>query len=347
MQGEAHLDWAIYQTIRYFGLFKMPVTAVQIWRSLIVEQEGDGTRWNGQHLPGLLEIKNTLDNSPLLREKTGSFWGYYYLNKDLPQDKFAQNNSPKKIYVQRRLLRHAIAAEKWKTTRRTVRWLTWLPFVRMIAGSGSLAMFNTDTKSDLDLFVITRRNRIWTARLLLLITVQLTGRRRKYWNQTAPDKICLNHFITDDNLNMPPAVRNLVIAQLYLKTIPLSGIKIYRQWLQINSSWIKKYVMYPEVKINPSRLYLKQGKILPAISRHTESFLLELPGDWLEKIVAKIQIKAIEEHSFWQTKSKNISQNNHIVISSKELAFHPDTKVPDIIKQFTQEEGQRQLFTNN
>ena len=214
---ETMLERTIFNTLRYFDLFSMPVTAVQLWRSLIIDPDGSaGVRWGGQHVWPLSAVRQTLAQSPWLKERVASQWGYYALKQSVGESQGAMQRA-----VRQRLQRHVLAQHKWRIVRRAGRLLARLPLIRMVAVSGSLALWNTRQESDLDLFIVARRGRIWTARLLLLLATQLLGRRRKYWEGQAPDKICLNHYITDGGLSMPTAVRSLYTAMLYLHAVPL------------------------------------------------------------------------------------------------------------------------------
>jgi len=58
--------------------------------------------------------------------------------------------------------------EWFKKTQDFVRLVRWIPGLRMIAVSNSLAMYATHPESDIDLFVITAPQRLWIVRTLLL-----------------------------------------------------------------------------------------------------------------------------------------------------------------------------------
>lgn len=51
--------------------------------------------------------------------------------------------------------------------------LTWIPGIEMIAIVNSLSMLATHSDSDIDLFVITGRNRLWLVRILMTITLSI------------------------------------------------------------------------------------------------------------------------------------------------------------------------------
>jgi hypothetical protein len=239
--------------------------------------------------------------------------------------------------VRRWLDRHVISQHKWRLTKKLARFLQLVPFVKTLSGSGSLALSNTRPTSDLDVFVIARRGRIWTARLFLLLAAQFLGRRRKRWDEQAPDRLCFNHFISDENLTMAAPVRNLYTAVAYTHLVPLADDGTFAQFQQANAAWLKGYLMYPDAP----PLLPKQATTLPSPllmgKRLIENILLEPIGAALERWVERIQRRAIREHS-------EPGRSGRIAVSSQELAFHPDSRVPDILREFAQDIGQKALL---
>lgn len=346
MQGDWYLERAIFDTIRFFSLLDMPVTEVQIWRSLVVARDDAGQRWHGHHAPSLRDIRETLHGSAELKNKVGSLWGYWWLRSAVSRE-MAEGMTVEEAarqYVRRRLTRHALAQQKWKIARRVVRWFELVPLVKMIGGSGSLAWFNTNELSDLDLLVIVKSGRIWTARALLMLISQTLGRRRKYWDEISPDKICLNHYIADEPLLMNRAVRNLYMAQQYNQVVPLTGWEVFNRWLEANQVWLRQYVIYPERPLVPSRLYVQGWPGWEQVKRWLESWLLELPGDWTEAALKRMQLRAIKKHEERREKAGRARGHDRIVITDDELAFHPQTKVPMILNRYYEEEGQKALL---
>ncbi len=61
------------------------------------------------------------------------------------------------------------------------RLVATLPFVRMVGIGGSLAVDNvTSPRDDIDLMIVARQGRVWTARALSIAVVHLA--RRWPWN---------------------------------------------------------------------------------------------------------------------------------------------------------------------
>ena len=309
-QSPTNLERAIFNTIRYYDLFALPVTATQIWQCLVIA---------GVSLPehpALAEVEDTARTSFWLAERTCTQWGYWAL-------------AGKQYAITERLQRHVLAQDKWKITQKVLRKLAWVPFVRAMAGSGSLAMDNTGPDSDLDMFVIVRSGRIWTTRLLLLLALQLLGRRRKYWNQKAPDKMCLNHYITDSDLSIHPDIRNIYTAVQYATFVPVAGRRVISQFQQANSAWMRQYVSVPEMPDAVHAYNVRTPRWLQVVKRQVELLLLEPVGDGIESLARRLQLYVIRRHH-------ESGQPGRIALSARELAFHPDTKIPALVQQFQQ-----------
>lgn len=63
--------------------------------------------------------------------------------------------------------------ELFQKTQDFVRLIQWIPGLRMVAVSNSLAMYATHPGSDIDLFIITAVNRLWIVRTTVLIIATL------------------------------------------------------------------------------------------------------------------------------------------------------------------------------
>lgn len=319
------LDRAIYQTVRYFGLFQQPVTATTIWRTLVIEQVLPGTtRWGGQRVWQLRDVMEQLRTSVWLAERVRQHWGYVYLAEQTG-------------VVRQRLSRFCLAQDKWAHSRSVAWWLQYVPGVRMLALSGSLAQGHTTPRSDLDIFVITKTGRVWSTRLGLLLITQLLGRRRKHWDQQAPDKACLNHYVTEQSMLIPAAIRNLYTAVLYRSLIPVVGHDVAQQFWQVNASWVRRYLMYPEGPYLASHLAVRPWQIGVWLKSYVERMLDEPLFAWVESWAERIQRAQIAKHTI-------PGQSGRVVLSDRELAFHPDTKVPGLLRQFAQDRGQRPLL---
>lgn len=80
--------------------------------------------------------------------------------------------------------------------------LAGLPFVRGIALAGSLAQGKARQSSDIDYLILLEPNRLFTARFLVTLLVQILGLRRT--GRLIAGRICLNHYQTLRELPVAP-----------------------------------------------------------------------------------------------------------------------------------------------
>jgi hypothetical protein len=146
-----------------------------------------------------------------------------------------------------------------------------LPFVRMVAVTGSLAMNNTDEGKDVDYMIVTVPNRLWTCRALSLLVARLA--------RLEGVNLCPNYLITTKALDLQE--RSLYVAHELAQMIPLSGMEIYREIRRLNV-WIHDYL--PNALMEPE---------MPQGMKQAENYsffqkILEIPfrfpfANWLEK----------------------------------------------------------------
>lgn len=282
----------------------MPVTATQIWERLVVSRSGYS------HHPSLAQVQHALATADGIEMK----WGYYFI-KGKPH------------LVRQRLVQHSIAQDKWKILLRCAPLLAWVPFVKSLAGSGSLAQDNTKPSSDLDVLVLVEQGRIWTVRLLLLFATSLLGRRRKYYDRSAPNMVCLNHYITESTLPVASEIQNVAMAMQYVSLVPLYNDYGVRNFRQRNAVWIDQHVRVPVQPDVAHKYTISLGKAAAFFKRQLELMLREPLGDYIEEMAEYVQRWMIQRHH-------DLSRPGRIALSSSELAFHPNTKIPAIVQAF-------------
>ena len=112
-----------------------------------------------------------------------------------------------------------------------------MPFVRMVALSGSLAHLNADEEADLDLFVIVAPGRVWSVTLTTLLVARLLGWRRH---------LCLNYVVSERALMVGPA--DLFSANQIIHLQPIMGGDAYRRFLDANR-FVERF--YPNFRPRP------------------------------------------------------------------------------------------------
>jgi len=99
-----------------------------------------------------------------------------------------------------------------------------LPYIRMVALTGSLAVMNVSRNEDFDYMLVTAAGRVWTARAFALAFNRLT-RLRGY-------TLCPNLIVSETALEWP--LQDLYSARELYQMIPIAGMAVYRRLLAAN-----------------------------------------------------------------------------------------------------------------
>ena len=107
------------------------------------------------------------------------------------------------------------------------------PYVRGIAISGSLSKNFADENSDIDLFIITAKNRLWIARTLMHAFKKLTFLVNKQ------DYFCMNYYVDEEQLEI--IEKTIYTAIEVVTLIPLQGDSMIENFYSANA-WTREYL---------------------------------------------------------------------------------------------------------
>ncbi len=218
------VETAILQAIAYSDIFDYPLTGPEIHRYLV------GTRASWREIQGALA-------GDMLSDRLSSRSGFFLMRG---RDEI----------VDTRRRRAAVAASMWPRAKRYASSISQLPFVRMVAVTGALAMDNVDPGTDIDYLIVTRPGRLWLCRALVVALVKLAARRG--------DVICPNFFLSERSLDLGEP--NLFTAHELVQMVPLAGIQTYRRMCDLNS-WAARYL--PNAFDAPRRVTAGEGEPNP------------------------------------------------------------------------------------
>lgn len=326
----------ILATLAYYDVFDWPLKIGEILTKLVKIFPADikHTTYNLQ----LKTIQTDLDQLVLDRmvDFADGFYflaGYAPLETDRPKAVVAVPSAGRFLtgrehLVPLRLKREKIAKRKWRLARRAVWWLRFVPYVRAVFASGSLAMRDTDELSDLDVLIVVKHGRIWLARFFVLAALSLLRMRRKAGDKVAPDKICPNHFITDKSLRIP--FKSIYTAQTYANLIPIyiDGQTLIEEFKKANE-WVLDYVIgwnFGFVEVKP------QQKVVEPLKRGSTTKLWELLLD--HSGLGHILENWSRRYQSWRIARNPMTRNHaagHVMFNDGQLAFHPDSIEKEII----------------
>lgn len=132
--------------------------------------------------------------------------------------------------------------EKIKIAKKVAERLKLIPSIKLVGITGALAMNNSAKDDDIDFLIVSAKDRLWLTRILALLLIEVTGKRRRQGDMDVKDKICPNIFLEEEHLSLPGEERNLFIAHEVVQMKALWGRDdIYKKFLWENR-WIKKFL---------------------------------------------------------------------------------------------------------
>jgi len=318
------LEYQILATVVYYDMFDYPLSLLDIYTKLISKQALKeflpDFKFSGPEVYSTrpVDILEALESSNLKRY-ISSKNGFYFLKE-------------RKNLVKKRIGRNKISIKKWKKLKRLVKLFSLNPFIKAINTTGSLVLDNAKKTSDLDVFIITQRNHVWSARSLLILLVYLLGlKRHEGKNVNNTDKICPGHFVTKDNLKIPR--ENLALAYWFSSIIPVFDPENLFQKYTIKNRWVKKYLAHPLFSKNNLH-QIKCGPIFRMLRSINIILLDNAFGDALESLVRKF-LTPTQFKKAWRVVDKKEKDKVWVNISKNQIVLHTHAKDVSILDNFS------------
>lgn len=201
--------------------------------------------------------------------------------------------------IYKRILNNRISVKKMKIAEKASKVLRFVPNIKMIAVTGSLAMGNSTDASDIDLMIITKVDSLWTTRLLVYVVVHVFGLgTRKPNDLRQRDKLCLNMWLDEGDLIWQKKDRNLYTAHEIAQIIPIvNKDNTYEKFLRCNR-WILSF--WPNAVDRKYMVYSKSyiGKKIP---RYT---IYNILYTFFEKLAFKLQYQHMKSKITRETITK-------------------------------------------
>ena len=216
--------------------------------------------------------------------------------------------------VDKELLLRTVQRNMWSLgkiqfAKRYLKILSKVPWVRMIGISGSVASFNATEDDDIDLFIITAAKRIWLARTVDWLLLNLFRVRRNASSTDVKNKLCINYYLAEDQLGLKN--RDIFTANEIARLIPIHDKGVYNHFINSNS-WGKNHLgnFWKDFQMNNADLQCP----LPRFRF--------IPIDWIEFVLAKV------EKRYMMPKMTKEHVNQH------EVRFHPKDARQRVLKEY-------------
>lgn len=291
------LHESIFKTLAFFDAQDMALTLVELRDYLVAPSPGEGREAEGGDRSQLSEIVRTVDAE--LKDKVVYQNGFYCL-------KGRQN------LVSLRQQRYQVSLPRFEKCRKYLRPLRLVPYVRAVSLSGSQALLASDEYSDIDLFIIVKKNRIWLVRALVSLYFQILGQRRHGHN--IHNRFCLNHYVSEDwEITQD---RNLYTAVEYASLLPVVGCAELKKFWRKNS-WIREYLAAP--------IWEEQNKFF-----QFQPSIFQKPLEW----GLDLAIAPVLNYILGVYQKQRIKPEDHILVSDDELSFHPGSRGQNVLLNF-------------
>lgn len=137
--------------------------------------------------------------------------------------------------------RMMMAEKKMKRAFFAAKLIRFLPTIMFVGVTGSIAIGNAKEDDDIDFLIITEATSIWMTRFFVTVILELFRVRRHPKQESAPDKICLNMFMSDRALGIPKEERGWYSAHELLQCQPVwERGNTYKKLLRANR-WVNRY----------------------------------------------------------------------------------------------------------
>lgn len=291
----------ILATIAYYDVLEYPLTFFEVRKYLLnyhnFSEKGEVSIFEVQQK--LTELANS--------GFVGSYKGFFFL-------------LGKKHLVDERIFREKISIIKLKRMRRLIALLRYIPFVRMIAATGSLSFRHGTRGSDWDMLVVLEEKALFTGRFLLTAFLQVIGKRRH--GKKIADRACLNYFTGSESLTV--RLQDWYSSHEYQVMVPFfqtfSQDAFYR-----SNGWMTDFRAQMKLPVTANRLQIKDTQK----TLRTRTFLEKIffhPK--LERRLAAWQRKKIAKNP--QTAAKGAC----IIADEHSLVFFPHPRGPKVFEKF-------------
>ncbi len=287
---------AILATLQYFSSRRCPLTPSELLQFLPAACKAPALTTLGHELNRLVEAGTI-------------------------QTQFGLYGLPGAMDLDHRATLYCQSLSKWHIASQSIRRITWVPFLRMVAVTNTLALNMADQDSDIDVLIVGSAGRLWTVRWMVSAVLQVLGRRRH--GRFIANRICLSFYCSDRALSLRQFFSRIddvhycywvgMTAVMFTAQGSHTDKKFYRE-----NSWIREY--FPQhhwIGVTPVFAVADSGAV-ERVRRALEWVLSGVVGDWGERALRWIQRKKIYAH-----RESRVHQGGvDVMVTDDVLKFH-------------------------
>jgi predicted nucleotidyltransferase len=285
----------IIATLAYYDVMGYPLTVFEVWKHFLAVENEVGRE--EVTLSAVSEAITMLVKDGRVRQDRG----FYFL-------------PDRNGLVEQRLSEGKVSVARLKRVRRLAGLLRFLPFVRMIGATGSLAMEKGEKDSDWDLLIVLRKDFIFTGRAIVTLFLQCIGKRRH--GKKTKNRACLNYFLTDESLEI--GTKDLYSAHEYRFLIPLFGWDTYRKF-EMTNRWIVRFQPQFSLTEKPSFFLIADSRL----AARCRAFL-----EWIfGHVFLETYLRSWQQKKIWRNPLSKL-EASYIEATDRALIFLPKPRGP-------------------
>lgn len=297
------IDHAILETISFFDVLGIPLNSTEIYNYLY------------KYKCTFTELEKSIEEL-VARSRIEKINSYFVLSGH--GDKLIENKSESNKYI----------IKLTKRAKKATKILSTCPYIKAVLVCNSLAFENVNKESDIDLLIITKRNRIFLARFIATLVIHIFGFRRH--GNKIDGRVCLSFFLSEDALDLNIVAikpEDIYLTYWLVTLIPYIGLKKYNEILNKNIWAIKKL---PNFKKPQNLKELKTGKISKIVSSSLET-VLEITGlGFLLNKVLRKWLKSRAKKKIEKLKLSKAVNSCGIIVTDTLQKFHDQDQRADI-----------------
>jgi hypothetical protein len=297
------LKESVFATVCWFDVFHQPAALEEIHRFLLFQKAKKK------------DVAQALEKD----SRIGKSFGFYFLRG-------------KNASVIQRCGKQFQAGKLWKRVLKHLFIFRITPFLKLAAVGNTLAMGFPEKKSDIDLLVVAKKNRLFTARFFLTFLTQIFRMRRS--RKKIQGRFCLSFFLAENSLDIE---KISIDGKVYRPKLGERRLDVYLAfWVATltpifgdaseffaANNWVRRY--FPNLKLKTTQKRFRRKNFL-------ERALSGKFGNFLEKVLKNWQLNRA------MRKQKN-REKNAVIISEEMLKFHETDQRKDFREKWRERVG--------
>lgn len=230
--GLPSLKARVLATLSYSAIFSFPLTITEVYQRLLAPAGGLVVREKTVQLGQVAEALEQLAAEGLVVSKQ-QYWFLVGSSAEPIQRQGSAQHSRQKMQL--------VKDELWPRLR-------WIPWLKAVGVTGSVSVQNASPDDDIDVIMVAKEGRLWLVRLMVLLAVAGSGRRRPWQaahsGRSVTNTWCFNLWLSDSALAVPWSEQDVYSAYEVLQVKWLAGrakAAVQRDWYQANK-WVASYV---------------------------------------------------------------------------------------------------------